>query len=207
MSIDRYEILSRQVKQRYPRFTVKERNGTWLGRLFRVLAKVTRQDYDSFTTTIFSTMYVGADWRSDSSDEKYSTLRHEMQHIDQFHRFPLGRWAWPVNHALMALCYLLVLPVLWTLRAKFEREGYAQTLLVQYELYGEFSEGRMEDNARWMAETFGGSAYFFMWRRKAAYAWAMETQRRINAGELTNPTDRVEVPRVVPLASSSALRG
>ena len=193
--IDRYAVLSLQVKKRFPRFSVKERNRSWLRPIFWLLGKVTRRDYSSFTTTIFSTMYVGSDWSTDSTTSRYKTLRHELRHIDQFHHWPMGRWAWPVNHLLTALAYLLVLPIIWTLRSKFERDGYTQSLLVEHELNGPFSDSRMEENARWLADTFGGSAYLFMWRKKAAYTWAMETQRKINAGEISNPVDRVEAPR------------
>jgi hypothetical protein len=193
--IDRYAVLSLKTKEQYPRFKVKARDKSWLRPIFWLLQKITRQDYSSFTTTIFSTMYVGSDWGSSSTSSKYKTLRHEKKHIEQFHRFPLGRWAWPINHVLMALAYLLVLPVIWTLRAKFEREGYTQTLLVEYELSGPLTDARMEENARWLANTFGGSAYLFMWRKRAAYGWAMGVQRQINAGEISNQADRVEAPR------------
>jgi hypothetical protein len=194
-SIDRFAILSQKTKDQFPRFSVVSRDKSWLRPIFWLLSKLTSRDYSGFTTTIFSTMYVGSDWGSSSSNSKYRTLRHEREHIKQFHRWPLGRWAWPVNHVLMGLAYLLVLPVIWTLRAKFEREGYTQTLLVEFELGGPISDSRMEENARWLAETFGGPTYLFMWRKKAAYAWAMETQRAINAGEISNPQDRVEAPR------------
>ena len=193
--IDRFAVLSLQAKAKFPRFTVKERSKSWLAPIFWLLQKITRMDYSTFTTTIFSTMYVGTDWGASSSTSKYKTLRHELRHIRQFHCWPLGRRAWPINHVLTALAYLLVLPVLWTLRAMFEREGYTQTLLVEYELNGPFTDTRMEENARWMADTFGGSAYLFMWRKSAAYAWAMETQRAINAGEIRNSEERVEAPR------------
>lgn len=204
MAIDRFEVLSALVRRRFPRFRVKNRDKTWLGLVFRLLSKVTRQDYSSFTTTIFSTIYVGSDWDLSTSDEKYQTLRHEMIHIEQFHRFPLGPWAWPVNHLLMIVCYTLLLPLVWTFRARFERAGYEQTLLVEHELRGPVSQSRMEHNARWIAETFGGAAYFFMWRRQPAYDWAMETQQRIAQGLITNPRDRVEEMRVVPASPRPA---
>jgi hypothetical protein len=197
MIINRYEILAGKTKREFPRFSVKERSKTWLGRLFGLLQRVTRQSYAEFTTTIFSTMYVGDNWSSMTSDEKYQLLRHEKKHIEQFHRWPFGPRLWLLNHVVMAFCYLFVLPVLWTLRAKFEREGYTQTLLVQYELSGHFTEAQMERNAVWLANTFGGPAYLFMWRRRAAYAWTMETQRRIMSGEIRNPVDRVDGLRVV----------
>lgn len=194
--IDRYELLAAKTRQEFPRFNVRDRDASWLRWPFRLLKKITGQDYTEFTTTIFSTIYVGASWHTDSSLERYKTLRHEKKHIEQFHSWPFGRWWWPLNHIVMALCYLLVLPLLLTLRAKFEREGYTQTLLVDYELYGPFSDDRMESNAAWLAETFGGSAYFYMWRRKAAYAWAMDVQAKINHGLITNPADRVDPPAV-----------
>ncbi len=191
VAINRFELLRQRTLAEFPRFRIKPRSRSWLRPIFWVLERLTRRKYDGFTTTIFSTMYVGDDWETNPSDDRYATLRHEKVHIDQFHRWPLGRRLWPVNHVLMALCYVLVLPVLWTLRARFERAGYTQTLLVQHELDGKISDYQMERNAAWLADIFGGSAYFFMWRRRAAYAWAMETQRKINAGEITNPTDRM----------------
>lgn len=191
-NIDRYQILANRTRKEFPRFNTKKRDSSWLRPIFWVLKKITRQDYKTFTTTIFSTMYVGPSWEEKSQDEKYKTLRHEKKHIRQFHCFPLGRWAWPINHLLMALCYLLFLPVILTMRAKFEREGYTQSLLVHYELNGPFSDREMEGWARWLADTFGGSAYMWMWSRKKAYAWAMETMRAINAGEIRNDRDRVD---------------
>jgi len=191
-SINRYEILLARTKKRNPRFNIRERDQSWLRPIFWLIGKITRRDYSSFSTTVFSTLYVGSTFASKSPDSKYRLLRHELVHTEQFFCWPLGRWAWPVNHFLTALLYLLVLPVILTFRAKFERAGYTQTLLVEKELRGVITEDRLERNARWLAKTFGGSTYLFMWRRKAAYEWAMETQRKINAGEITNDRDRVD---------------
>jgi hypothetical protein len=190
--IDRYQILAGKTRKEYPRFNVKKRDSSWLRFPFWVLKKITRNDYRTFTTTIFSTMYVGETWERKTQNEKYKTLRHEKKHIRQFHCFPFGRWAWPINHLIMALLYLLVLPIILTFRAKFEREGYTQSMLVHYELEGPFSDEDMESWARWIANTFGTGTYFWMWRKKAAYAWAMQTMRAINAGEIRNDADRVD---------------
>jgi len=192
---DRYQLLTDKVKREFPRFGVKKRDSSWLAPIFFVLKKITGQSYETFTTTVFSTMYVGPSWDKKSPDEKYKTLRHEKKHIRQFHCFPFGRWAWPLNHLIMAIFYLLILPVRWTFRAKFEREGYTQSMLVHYELNGPFSESEMEGWARWLADTFGGSAYAWMWSKQKAYAWAMKTMKAINAGEITNPQDRVDLPQ------------
>lgn len=196
LEINRFQVLLDRTKEEYPRFNIKKRDKSWLRPIFWLLGLITRRDYSTFTTTIFSTMYVGPTWKDKSLDDKYKLLRHEKKHVKQAHDFPLGRRAWPINHLLWAICYLLVLPAILTFRAKFEREGYTETLLVQYELEGRLSDLEMVRNALWLAETFGRSTYVFMWRKDVAYEWAMETQRGINAGEIMNPVDRVEELRV-----------
>jgi len=192
--IDRYQLLYDKTKKEFPRFNVRLRKGTWLGALFWILSKITRTDYSTFSTTVYSTIYARDDWEQRTPDQKYKLLRHEVIHIRQVHRFPFGRWLWPLNHLIYGLFYFLVLPFILTYRSKFEREGYTQTLLVEFELHGPFSDEKMERYARHMAETFGGSAYCWMWTKKKAYAWAMETMRKINAGEITNQEDRMELP-------------
>lgn len=187
----RYDELARRVKERYPRFNQRPRDESWLKPLFWLLSKITGTDYSTFHTTVLSTMYTGPRWEKMGDNARYRLLRHEMKHIRQSHEFPLGRWAWPVNHVLHGICYILFLPILLTFRAKFEREGYTQTLLAEFELNGPFSDKEMELRARWLAKTFGTGVYFWMWTGSKAYAWAMDTMQKINAGEITNPEDRV----------------
>lgn len=175
-----YKQLAVEVREEYPRFSVKPRGKSWLAPLFWVLSKVTGTDYDGFHTTVFSTMYTGPRWDRMSSRERWKLLMHEKQHIRQFHCFPFGRWAWPVNHLLQAICYILILPAFLTFRAKFEREGYMATIRAEYELHGPFDHKKMESWARWLADTFGGSAYFWMWTRSRAYAWAMKSIQQVN---------------------------
>lgn len=183
---DRYQELLAKTKEEFPRFRVTRRKNSWLRPVFWILSKTLRRKFENFTTTIFSHMYVGEGWDDLSQNEKYQVLRHEKTHVHQFHYWPLGKRLWFLNHLAVAICYLAVLPVLWTFRAKFEREGYTQTMLVWYELYGPFSDISMEYWARRMATTFSSSTYAWMWTRTSAYAWAMETMRRINDGEIRN---------------------
>jgi hypothetical protein len=203
----RFDFLLARVVEEFPNFRIVSRNASWLRIPFAVLAFVTRRKYDTFTTTIGSTMYVAENWWARSGDERYRTLRHELIHVRQFHRWPLGR-NWPrLNHVLMAVCYLLLpLPVLWTFRARLEREGYTQTLLVEYELHGPMSAHTSIRRAEWMAETFGGSAYAWMWRRKKARLWALDTIARIHQGEITNERDRVYLAAERVLAKTPVLR-
>lgn len=201
----RYQALANRVEKEYPRFNVKYRNKSWLMPIFWLLGKLTGTNYDTFTTTIFSTMYVGATWTAKSDVNKYKLLRHELVHIEQAHNWPLGRWAWPLNHLLWAICYIAVLPILWTFRAKFEREGYTQTMLVEYELYGKFSADKMVRWAKWMERTFAGSTYFFMWRKKATRRWATTTMSKINDQQIVSVSRWVlQTPRdeEVPLPAS-----
>lgn len=191
MAVDRFVELSAKVKTKYPRFTIKYRDKSWLMPLFWVLQKVTKTDYSTFIQTIFTTMYVGSGWDAMSSDEKYARLRHEMKHIRQFYEWPLGAWAWPVNHILTAICYLFILPVILTFRSVFEREAYIQTLLVHYELEGVQSQSAKVFYANWLSGVFGGSAYLFMWRRQAAYDWTIEIQNKIEQGLIVNNEDRI----------------
>lgn len=190
---NRYQTLARRTKAQFPRFNQRPRDESWLKPIFWLLAKITGTDYSTFHTTIFSTMYTGPRWEQMSDFQKYKLLRHEKVHIEQAHCFPLGRRLWPVNHLLWAICYLLLLPFGWTFRSYFERQGYTQTLLVDYEVNGVIGERDMEDNARWMAQTFGGSAYAWMWTGNKAYEWAMKIQRAINLQEIENPLDRVDL--------------
>ena len=96
-----------------------------------------------------------------------------------------------MNGILFAVCYLMVLPFFWTFRAKFEREAYTQSMLVQFELGGSLTEPEMSANAEKMVQTFCGPAYAWMSTVRKTYAWAMQTQRAINLGAITNDTDCV----------------
>jgi hypothetical protein len=178
--IGNYTQLEAEVRKEFPRFSQRPRDKSWLAPIFWLLSKVTGTDYDGFHTTVFSTMYTGPRWERMSSKQRWKLLMHEKEHIAQFHCFPLGRWAWPVNHLLMALCYILILPFFFTFRAKFERAGYMASIRAEYDLYGPFDSKKMEDWARWLAGTFGGSAYAWMWTRSRAYAWAMKSMQQVN---------------------------
>lgn len=181
----RFEAKFALVKEEFPGFRILERDKSFLGPVFWALSKLSGTSYDSYCTTIGQTMYVGKMWASTSDDAKYRSISHEVVHTRQFHRWPLGPSFWVLNHILFTICYLLILPCFLTFRARFEREAYTETLRVDAELNGGvISAEKMERNARWLAEVFGGPAYFYMSTKKKTYAWAMETQRQINSGEL-----------------------
>ena len=55
----------------------------------------------------------------------YITLLHERAHLRQSAAICKNLWVGAFFHGLL---YLLVLPVVFTLRAKYEKEGYAETI-------------------------------------------------------------------------------
>jgi hypothetical protein len=191
---NRFEALLDRAQKEFPRLTIRKRSEVWWLRwIMQLLAWVTRQDSSKvrFTTTIGATIYVADDWNEKSDTDKYKTLRHEKRHVEWFTTRPFGRHLWPANYVITALCYLMVLPALWTMRAAIERDGYTQTLLVSFEIDGPFTDADKEGWAAYIAGTFASSMYFFMWTKKKAYAWAMETMNKINTGQIENSKDRV----------------
>lgn len=200
----RFVKLLIRVQKEIPGIRVLRRDQSLLMRMvFWFLRSVLRmkRNYGGFTTTIWRTLYVPATFDTWASDERYRLLRHELTHLRQFRNWPikaLGRpYFWVINACLMSLCYTLVLPVFWTFRAKFEREGYTQTMLADYEM-GELPPQRQAMYIDRMEETFGGSVYFYMWRRKAAREWAQQTLSDILTEKIVNTKDRIDMPLPLP---------
>jgi hypothetical protein len=157
-----------------------------------------RTNWDTFTTTISRTLYVPDTFWWWSDEDRYRLLRHELVHLRQVRSWPfpfLNHWGvWRINSLIFGICYLLVLPVRWTLRAKFEREGYTQTMLVWWELHERWNNSEaVERYVAWMVKTFGTSVYFFMDSKKHAEKWARETIEKIKKGEITNDRDRIDL--------------
>lgn len=193
---NRYELLMVKLQQELPRLRLIRRcDSLFLKILFWPLTKILRRKYDTFSTTIGNTVYVPDDWYSWSDDAKYKLLRHEIMHVRQFNAYPFSCIKntnfWWLNAFIVGFLYLLVLPVRWTMRAEFEREGYTQTLLVAHEL-GLLTKENQLEYADWMAEIFGGSCYAWMWNRNKAYRWALATIIAVQDGRITNAQDRVD---------------
>ena len=155
-----------------------------------------RKEWDGFTTTIGRTVYVPDSWGKRTSARKYMTLRHELIHLRQFRNWPMKflghKGIWRINAVIMGFCYLFVFPVFFTLRAKFEREGYTQSMLVRHEMLGLWEDpDEVRKYVDYMAKTFGTSTYLWMWSKKKARKWAMKTIDDIVYGNLSNYQDRI----------------
>ncbi len=175
---------------------------SWLIRTIHFFIKLfTRKDsYSGYTTTLGRTLYVPNGWYLRHPDGRYRTLRHERIHMKQFRYWPLAflghRGVWRINAFLFAFCYLFTLPTLWTMRAKFEREGYTQTLLVLTELK-QLDPTNQQHRERWanyMEQTFTSSAYGWMARKGEGLDFALQTLNRIANGQLkADIAERVDI--------------
>lgn len=197
--LGRYNILLDRVEKEIPGVKVILHKDSWLMKVIHFLLKVLtfgKFEPNRFTTTIGKRMYVPNDWHFVSDQSKYVTLRHELIHMRQFRRWPFKFLDLPVlrliNFLLFSFCYIFVMiPTVWSMRAKFEREAYTQTLLTHYEIMGKWHLsviGRLVSN---MGKYFGGSDYFYMWDKKKAMKWAAQTMSDIEDGLITNDRDRV----------------
>ncbi|MCA9516055.1 MAG: hypothetical protein KC635_14020 [Myxococcales bacterium] len=108
-----------------------------------------------YITTFGRRIYVPSDWDRLPAGERYCILRHEAVHVRQFRRL-----TWPG----MTLVYLLLpLPVgLAAGRALLEWQGYRETLVSHFQVYGDdprhFSRLKTD-----IVRRFTGPDYLWMW--------------------------------------------
>lgn len=195
----RFRLLFDRVKKEIPNVRIiLKKDSVLLNSLFWILRNIFRvkTDFSDYATTIGNTIFVPDTFMEWPSDRQYALLRHELMHLRQFRNWPfkfLGHPVlWYINAIITGFCYIFIFPVFVTLRAKFEREGYAQTILVNYEL-GLLDMSKQLALINFMAEVFGGSGYFYMWNKAKARRWAMDVIEDCLTGQLVNDKDRVDL--------------
>jgi len=114
----------RHVNLRYHR---ESKFGTLVGKiaywLFDAKFPVDGGEHDwVIVQTIGNTIWLPANWDKLDDRLKFELLMHEEVHTLQFEKYGLGSMTFGV--VTMGALYLLVLPTIWTFRAKFEREAY-----------------------------------------------------------------------------------
>jgi hypothetical protein len=156
----RYQALLDEIGTEFPRFRiVKKHESTFQRAIGAALTAVTfggqRVYLTSYQTTIGFTVYVTPDWDTLPADQRYVTMRHERAHLRQFRRYTLVG---------MAFLYLLVpLPLgLAYCRARFEWEGYAESIRASAEVYGRahVESAAFKEN---IVRQFTSGAYGWMW--------------------------------------------
>lgn len=163
-SPDRAVAFVRELEARFPGFRIVRKDRSRFQRAIHVALVIAtggaqRHYLDGYQTTIGRTLYVTPDWDDRSADHRYVTLRHEAAHLEQFRR-----------HGLlgMAVLYLLVplpLGLAW-FRARFEQEGYAETIRATAEVHGLAAAHAPALRAHVIAQ-FTTGAYGWMWPFRA----------------------------------------
>jgi len=106
--------------------------------------------------TIGSTIWLSNNWYLGRPGLRFEILLHEEKHVDQYERYGLGSLAFGV--LVMGGLYLLCLPAVWTMRAKFEKEAYQESMRARF-LIGDIpGKGFLSH----MQRAFCGRGYFWM---------------------------------------------
>lgn len=194
----RLQLLESVIRKRIPKFEVRGKDkgpGSGGQRFIAKLIWLFNREYMTrYISTFYPLVYWTTmdDYRADPK-RSFKTLAHEGVHLfdGHDHRFwfgfsyllpvllvllALGAMAaiWASNWFLMflvALVFLLPLPAYW--RMKWELRGYAMSMAVNAWYHGSVTESTKE----WIAGSFTGPAYYFMWPFKAGI------RRRLDAAE------------------------
>jgi hypothetical protein len=156
----RYRALLDDIRDEFPRFRVVKKIESRLQRAIHAALSILTlgaqgRYLTSYQTTIGQTVYVTEDWDRLPAEQRYITMRHERMHLRQFRRYTLPG---------MAILYLLVpLPVgLAWFRARFEKEGYEETVRAAAEVHGLAFVKRAAFRDYVVAQFVSG-AYGWMW--------------------------------------------
>lgn len=151
-----YNSLLQDIIREFPGFEIRQKSESRLMKVIDMCLKVItfgamRTFMTRFITTIGTTVYVPDGWDQKPSVSKIITLRHERVHMRQSRKY---------GSLLFRLLYLLVLPSVWTFRAKFEREAYEDTILAIFEYKGrEALDAELKAN---LIKHFTSADYFWM---------------------------------------------
>jgi len=106
---------------------------------------------DRYITTLGFCVYVPGSWDTMPDIQKYIILAHEHVHMKQRQQYGMF---------LFSMLYVLVLPSLFTYRAKFEKEAYETSIRLSYQAYGiDYVRGGFKD---FIISQFNTSSYFWM---------------------------------------------
>lgn len=145
--------LEQYIKTKIPRFEIREKNKTyqddpWYRKPAEAIARLFCPTFDTdFATTMSPFIYVPSSWIKNDS-LMYETERHEFIHLMDNQLNPI--W--------FSVSYILLLPVILTMRSYWEYRGYSQNLIYDVESRGKVSE----ETIKWATENFTNSNYAWM---------------------------------------------
>ena len=158
------------LKTEFPGLKIHEKRARWLDWIFH-LPLIKKLEWYNATQAIGKSIYLSDQWDNFTSESQMGILLHERQHLLQFQKYGVF---------LMAILYLFVFfPVgLAYFRAKFERQGYAQSVLAKVRYHGA-TKGVYDQCKEMYLRTFTTSFYFWTWPfKKQVLAWFEEDWER-----------------------------
>lgn len=139
-----------EIKVEFPKFQLVKKEDS---KLMRLIFAVTLMRFwnpyfmEDYITTLFGKVYMP--FRVIGTAAGYDILRHERVHLRDAARFPI----------LFELSYILLpLPAVFTMRAYWEYRGYCESLLAEYERYGNVRRIAIE----YYVHIFAGPTYLWM---------------------------------------------
>lgn len=155
---DTYVSELSSICREFPGFKPKPKAESWLCKIiFAILWVLTLGKTEFMTryvTVLGKTMYTPASWDQWTWLEKWVVLRHEGVHLRQADRMFFG-WCFWIGWLIWSFCYLLVLPFGLTLRSRWEREAYAESISCSQRCGVKVSRSRL-------FQQFVGPQYFWM---------------------------------------------
>lgn len=154
--MDRLDRMLALVRREIPDLRLVDKHDSALMRAVGAVIRPFNPDFtDGYTTVIGATVYLPRPVDRIPRDGLAATLAHELVHQLDQRDHPL--WFY--------VSYGVALPVGRTMRAHWERRGYAVDLMLAHERGG---DSGLDRKAAWVADLFAGPSYGWMWAGKAA---------------------------------------
>jgi hypothetical protein len=123
-----YSRVFAETLKEFPKFVVVRKSQSKFMKFLAWLLFFNKTFMTGYHTTIGNTLYVTDKFEGGHGYTKAALLRHERVHLRQQKRY---------TFLLYCVLYLLVLPVVFTFRAKLEKEAYAESIKAWFEYFGE----------------------------------------------------------------------
>lgn len=160
-----HEYMNR-LRMEFPNLKISDRRPWWLRTVFK-LPGIKSLNWGNATQCIGNNIWLSDRWNDMSPVSQLGTLRHERKHL-----------VWYRNHTtiLAAILYLFCFFSIGLAyyRARFERDGYSESLRTRVEFFG---SGERVKQACWdmYERNFIGWTYLKMWPfRKTIRKWFEE---------------------------------
>lgn len=166
---DEYQSVLDGVQAEFPKFKLVKKSESRFMRVIDKLLFFNKTFMTSYVTTIGNTLYITDTWDEQDGFSRAATLRHERIHLRQQQRY---------GFLLYCILYLLVLPFVFTFRAKLEKEAYKESMRAWFEYRGDlpFTLARREG----LIKQFTSGAYGWMCPfRGRMERWYDETLKKV----------------------------